>query len=56
MEGTPRLAERGGSPFKPQTALLCQMPSGGVEAHLAKSQTKRSYKDIPLSDVGIRYR
>jgi hypothetical protein len=27
MEGTPRLAERGRRPFKPQTVLLRQMPA-----------------------------
>jgi hypothetical protein len=36
MEGTPRLAERGRSPFKPQTVLLDQMPSVVFESYLAK--------------------
>ena len=40
MEGTSEPAERGSSPFKPQTVLLRQMPSVGSESHLARPDTR----------------
>jgi hypothetical protein len=39
MEGTPRLADRGRSPFKPQTALLRGRPPVGVESHSGEAGT-----------------
>jgi hypothetical protein len=39
MEGTPRLTERERGPFKPQTVLLRQMPSGGFESDFGEPET-----------------
>ena len=41
MEGTPRLAERGRRPFKPQTVLLRQRPPVGSMIDLAQAGLAR---------------
>ena len=57
MEGTPRLAERGRRPFKPQTVLLRWMPSVGstyspARAEAAFGNRLREPSSSSLSDNG----